>query len=291
MERQERISPVFCQSKYQNMGQRMPYDRKGMNTMKIGYFDSGIGGLSVMHDAMRRMPEEEFLFYMDTDHVPYGNKRKEDVIAYVKTATEFMLQNDCKAMVIACNTATAAAAEIVRKQYDIPIIGIEPAVKPAVEHCQNKRVLVIATELTVREEKLKNLINRVDDKHLVDLLPLQKLVYFAEQFQFDSPECFLYLKQAFSQFDLTQYSDLVLGCTHFNYFKDSYRRLIPEQMKIIDGVEGTNHQLQRILKERNLREKGAGGCTYYRSGRLVADAASLERIRILHQRLDSMERL
>lgn len=259
--------------------------------MKIGYFDSGIGGLSVLHYAMKEMPEEEFLFYMDTDHVPYGNKSKEEVTAYVKKAVEFMIQNGCKAIVIACNTATAVAAETMRQMYDLPIIGIEPAVKPAVEHCKNKRVLVIATELTVKEEKLKNLIQRVDDKHLVDLLALQKLVYFAERFEFNSQECMSYLQEAFSQYELSQYSDLVLGCTHFNYFKDSYRKFIPSEMKIIDGVEGTTHQLQHILDEKHLREKGNGGCQYYHSGRLVEDPTELRQIENLHARLEKMSKL
>ena len=244
-----------------------------------------------MHYAMKTLPEEEFLFYMDTDHVPYGNKSKEDVTAYVKQAVEFMIQKGCKVIVIACNTATAVAAQTVREMVDTPIIGIEPAVKPAVEHCRDKRVLVIATELTVKEEKLKNLIDRVDDKHLVDLLPLQKLVYFAERFEFDAPECFTYLKEAFSAYDLSNYSDLVLGCTHFNYFKDSYRKLIPSEMKIIDGIEGTTHQLQRIMEEKHLYETGKGGCTYYQSGREITDPDMLKKIAALHQRLDEMERL
>lgn len=257
--------------------------------MKIGFFDSGIGGLSVLHHAMKALPQEEYLFYMDTDHVPYGEKTKEEIITYVKNAMEFMVEQDCKAVVIACNTATAAAASVIREQFSIPVIGIEPAVKPAVEKSRNKRVLVIATPLTVKEEKLKNLLNRVDGEHQVDLLALPKLVHFAESLAFDTEECYEYLKKELGRFDLENYSELVLGCTHYNYFKNVYRKIIPEDMRIIDGNEGTVNQLKRMLKKQGRLEKNPLTVTYYQSGRRITDQSFLERIDMLHKRLEQME--
>lgn len=259
--------------------------------MKIGIFDSGIGGMTVLHQAFLSLPKEEYLYYADVDHVPYGVKKKEDIIRYVDDAVKFMISKDVKAVVIACNTATSVAIEALRGKYSIPILGIEPAVKPAVEGCEGKRIMVIATPVTVREEKLKNLIARVDEDHLVDLLPLPRLVTFAERGEFNSPELGQYLKSEFSKYDLSDYSFLVLGCTHFNFFKDSYRRFFPKCVSIIDGSEGTIRHLEDVLRENDLLENNICSAEYYLSGRKVTDKASLERIEKLHQRLDEMLRV
>lgn len=257
--------------------------------MKIGFFDSGIGGLSVLHHAIKILPEEEYLFYMDSDHVPYGERTKEEILTYAKDAVSFMVSHDCKAVVMACNTATAVAAGTLREQFSIPIIGIEPAIKPAVANSKNKRVLVIATPVTVREKKLKLLIDRVDEEHQVDLLALPKLVHYAEKLEFDTQECFQYLKAELTRFPLENYAELVLGCTHYNYFKNVYRRIIPESMRIIDGNEGTVNQLRRLLAQRNALEKNPQRITYYRSGREITDVTTLDKIARLHERLEEME--
>lgn len=256
--------------------------------MKIGILDSGIGGMTVLHQAFLSLPNEDYLYYADVDHVPYGEKKKEDIIHYVDEAVRFMLSKDVKAVVIACNTATSVAIEALRKKYSIPILGIEPAVKPAVEECEGKRIMVIATPVTVREERLKNLIARVDEDHLVDLLPLPKLVPFAEKGEFQSPELEEYLQNQFSKYDLSDYSSLVLGCTHFNFFKDSFRRIFPKCISIIDGSVGTVNHLADVLKENGLLENNTCSAEYYRSGRKVTDAENLERIQKLHRRLDEM---
>ncbi len=131
--------------------------------MKIGFFDSGIGGLTVLSEAIKRLPNHEYLYYADTLHAPYGPKPKEEVRGYVFEAIEFLVQQGAQIIVIACNTATSIAIEELRTKYSIPIIGMEPAVKPAI-HLKDemkKRVLVTATPLTLKEEKLHRLIQRV----------------------------------------------------------------------------------------------------------------------------------
>lgn len=247
--------------------------------------------MAVLHQAFLSLPKEEYLYYADVDHVPYGEKKKDEIIRYVDEAVGFMVSKDVKAAVIACNTATSVAIESLRRKYSIPILGIEPAVKPAVEGCEGKRIMVVATPVTVREEKLKNLIARVDEDHMVDLLPLPRLVTFAEKGEFNSPELWEYLKSEFSKFDLSDYSFLVLGCTHFNFFKDSFRRIFPRCVCIIDGSVGTVNHLTDVLKENGLLENNACTAEYYLSGRKVTDAAGLERIQKLHERLDQMLRL
>ena len=259
--------------------------------MNIGIFDSGIGGMTLLHQAMIMLPQENFIFYADIDHVPYGTKTKEQVISYVDEVMQFMLAHDCKAVVIACNTATSVAAEIMREKYEIPIIGIEPAVKPAVEQSAGKRVMVVATPLTIREEKLKNLVEKVDDAHLVDLLALPRLVSFAEQGEFDTPQVEEYLKEMLAPFSLEEYGELVLGCTHFNYFKDSFRKLLPSHVRMIDGSVGTINQLKRILENKEQLEKNEGSVRYFASGREWIEERDLKRMEMLHKRLENMRNI
>lgn len=149
-----------------------------MKNKPIGIFDSGIGGLSVLAKIIEKLPTEEYIYYADTDNVPYGIKTNEQIKEYVKKAVDFLMDKDVKAIVIACNTATSIAIEDIRKEYSIPIIGIEPAAKPAVEKRHNKKVLLMATPVTVREEKLKKLLKKVDAEHSVDLLAMPELVKY-----------------------------------------------------------------------------------------------------------------
>ncbi|HBV83837.1 MAG: glutamate racemase [Lachnospiraceae bacterium] len=277
--------------------------------MNIGIFDSGIGGLTLLHQAIMLMPQENFLFYADTDHVPYGTKSREQVISYVDEVIRFMISHDCKAVVIACNTATAVAAELMRDRYDcIPIIGIEPAVKPAVEESAGKRVMVVATPLTVHEKKLKKLVERVDDAHLVDLVELPGLVAFAECKEFVSDRVTAYLRKQFNNYTLEQYGELVLGCTHFNFFKDTFQTLMPPHVHIIDGSLGTVRQLMRVLNSKGLLSASQIKATqkesndwetlknnicvkYYTSGHLVTDPLQLNTIQHLHERLELMRKI
>lgn len=164
--------------------------------MRIGFFDSGIGGLTVLHQALKLLPQEDYLFYADTDHVPYGEKTKDEVREYILQAVDFMASQHIKALVIACNTATSIVIEELRQRYDFPVLGIEPAVKPAVEQSEGKqkKVLVLATRLTLQEKKYHDLVHRIDHGEIVDSLPLPGLVQFAEHFDFDEERIIPYLK-------------------------------------------------------------------------------------------------
>jgi len=260
-------------------------------TRPIAFFDSGIGGITVLHEALRLMPDEDYIYYADTLNAPYGIREKHEVKKLVYDAVDFIVRKDVKAVVIACNTATSAAVEDLRRLYSIPIIGMEPAVKPAVEKNgrEHKRVIVTATPLTLKEEKLLNLIDRIDNEHIVDLLPLPDLVKFAERYEFSSGDVTEYLKEQFSGFTLEQYGTVVLGCTHFIYFKTVLSEILPSNIDIIDGNKGTVNNLRRIMENRGEPGCGFGKVEYYRSGEPVTESGEIEKMNMLLQFLSEQK--
>ncbi len=235
--------------------------------MRIGIFDSGVGGITVLHEALSQLPHEDFIYYADTAHVPYGTKSKAEVREYIFEAAGFLARQGIKALVVACNTATSVAIADLRETYSFPILGMEPAVKPAIEKNGHKRVLVTATTLTLQEEKYQNLVARLDQAHMVDALALPELVEYAENFVFDRGILIPFLRHKLDAYDLTQYGTVVLGCTHFPFFKECFRELFPQDTSIIDGNKGTVNYLKKVLTEKNLLSvSGTGDIRYYSSG-------------------------
>ncbi|NMC31155.1 MAG: glutamate racemase [Veillonellaceae bacterium] len=259
--------------------------------MTIGFFDSGIGGVSVLHEARQWLPRSDFLYYADTDHVPYGPKPKAAVREYVFAAVDCLVQQGAGAIVIACNTATSVAIEDLRAKYrQLPIIGMEPAVKVAVDRTPRHagRILVTATALTLKEEKLHNLLVQIDNEHIVDTLPLPGLVEFAENRQFEAATVLPYLREQLGKFALNDYEAIVLGCTHFVFFADLFRNIAAPHTAIIDGNRGTVNNLVRILAAQGMTDQGDGTVTFYQSGRKVEERAALARYGDLLARLDAI---
>ena len=249
-----------------------------MNNKPIGVFDSGIGGLTVLKEIIKILPNEEFIYYADTDNVPYGIKPKEEVKEYINQAVKFLIDKDVKAIVIACNTATSIAINDLRKKYSLPIIGIEPAAKPAIENRGQKKVLIMATPTTIREEKLHNLLKKFSAEEFVDLIAMPKLVEYAESGEFNSKEIEDYLKKQLQEFNLNDYSEIVLGCTHFPFFKEEIKKVVPQSISIIDGSKGVANRLKDILQKNDLLGNNNLKIEYYYSGRKVEDCEKLEKI-------------
>ncbi|SNY36584.1 glutamate racemase [Orenia metallireducens] len=247
--------------------------------MKIGFLDSGIGGLTVLKEALKILPNHEYIYYADTENVPYGIKPKNEVKNYIFNAVDFIIKQGVKAVLIACNTATSIAIKDLRQQYNIPIIGMEPAVKPAVENCDGKRVLVLATPLTLKEEKYQKLVSRLDSKDIVDSLPLPELVEFAENFVFDEEIITRYLKDKFAPYNLNAYGTIVLGCTHFPFYKSFFREILPAHIDIIDGNLATVKHLKRSIEERysNISTDSQGKVNFYLSGNKVCEDVVLDK--------------
>lgn len=249
-----------------------------MNNNPIGVFDSGIGGLTVLNKIVEILPNEKYIYYADKDNVPYGTKPKEEVKRYIKESIDFLISKNVKAIVIACNTATSIAVKDLRKEYSVPIIGIEPAAKPAVENRGEKRVLIMATPTTIREEKLKSLLEELNAIEYVDLIPMPKLVEFAEKGDFNSEEVRQYLKEQLKEYNLNNYSELVLGCTHFPLFKDLLSEVFPKDTQIIDGSFGVANRLKNILEEKDLLGNNKLDIEYYYSGRLANNTEELDKL-------------
>lgn len=223
----------------------------------IAFFDSGVGGITVLNEAIRHLPNEHYIYFADSLNVPYGTKTSEQVIRYVIDAVENLLPLGIKALVVASNTSTSIAIEELRRRYSFVIIGMEPAVKPALEKCLNlgKRVLVLATPLTLKEEKFKKLVTGLDHFQFVDALPLPELVQYCEMLEFDEQIITPYFQSKFAEYDLNQYGAIVLGCTHYSFYRETLRRLLPSHVDIIDGNSGTvRHLMNKLEKTRQLNE-------------------------------------
>ena len=245
--------------------------------MSIGVFDSGIGGLTVLKEAIRLLPGEDFLYYADTKHVPYGTKPKDEVRRYIFDAVDFFKNQGVEALVVACNTATSIAINDRRKEYRFPIIGMEPAVKPALEKVDDRRVMVLATPITVREKKLHDLVERLDSEQTVDLHALPDLVEFAEKFIFDEETIIQYLSDEFSKYDLNEYGAVVLGCTHFVFFRKHFKSILPQGIEIIDGNLGTIKRLMALLENRGSGYGRKGSIEFYCSGEKEIDDSKYRR--------------
>ena len=215
--------------------------------MKIGFFDSGIGGVTIFKKAIDRI-NAEYIYLADNKNNPYGIKPKEDVKRYIFSCIEILIKYGCKVIVIACNTATSIAIDILREKYkNITFIGTEPALKVAVDDAEHSKILLLATSITVNEEKLKNLVIKLKAKGIVDLIPADKLVRFAEEDNFSKEEVKNYIKEILKDYDITKYSHIVLGCTHFPIFKDIFSEIFDNNIKIVDGSEGVVKNLSKKI--------------------------------------------
>ncbi len=217
---------------------------------------------------MRYLPQEHYVYFADSDSAPYGVRSSAEILALVNRAVAFLVkQHQLKALVIACNTATSIAIQQLRKRYDFPIIGMEPALKPALEIATDKAVLVCATEKTLEAPKLQALSQRLGAQKRLQRLSLQRLVTFAERQEWDSPAVQHYLQQQFAGMDWSIIQAVVLGCTHFPYYNSLLRTLIPATIPILNGHAGTVRQLQASVSTAPSGSKGS--LVYYRSERLL----------------------
>ncbi len=224
--------------------------------LPIAVFDSGLGGISVLKELRALMPEENYLYFGDSANAPYGVRSLEDVRNLTMKAISELYDRGIKAAVIACNTATSAAIIPLRERFsDIPVIGMEPALKPAVLEHPHECVLVLATALTLREEKFSHLMERYDDRAEVISLPCPELVEFVERGELEGPNVEAYLSEKLGPWR-EKADAAVLGCTHFPFLREAIRKALKPEAVLYDGGAGTARQTRRQLELRNLRREG-----------------------------------
>lgn len=227
----------------------------------IGVFDSGVGGISVLRELVARMPNENYIFFGDSKNAPYGTKTLKEVQQLTCRDAEYLLTLGVKALVVACNTATSAAIKILRAKYpDMPVIGIEPALKPAVHAIEHPRVLVLATPMTLREEKFHALMQKFETEAEILPLPCPGLVEFVERGELGGPELEAFLEKLFAPYLKNPVDCVVLGCTHYPFVRGTIQKVLGSHVRVFDGGEGTARETQRRLEECGLRnpsqEKG-----------------------------------
>lgn len=229
----------------------------------IGVFDSGVGGISTLRAMIGELPQEHFLYYGDMANAPYGTKSPEEVLSCVRNVVGKLLERNIKALAIACNTATGAAAGTLRKTMDIPVVAMEPALKPAAEKRTGGDILVLATPLTLQMEKFNRLMDKYGEGAV--RVPCPGLMERVEAE--DEAGAQKYLEELFARFDLSRVDAVVLGCTHYVFLKDMIRGLLPERIAITDGNDGTARQLRSVLARENLlRTSGKGSVELETSG-------------------------
>jgi len=213
----------------------------------IGVFDSGMGGISVLGELLRHMPTENYIYYGDSANAPYGVRSTQELIDLSIQVSEYLIDQGAKAIVVACNTATSAAIQELRKKYDIPIIGMEPALKPAIENTDSGSVAVMATEVTLREKKFVKLMERLDTSSPIEKIPCPELVPLVEKGHVTGPEIESAIKTCFADVNTSNIQSVVLGCTHFVFLKEAVRAVLGENVKIFDGNSGTAKHLKYKL--------------------------------------------
>lgn len=219
----------------------------------IGIFDSGIGGISVLRELTALMPGENFIYFGDSKNAPYGTKTIEEVRKLTCADAAHLMEQGVKALVVACNTATSAAIDILRETYrEIPVIGIEPALKPAVHAGNHKRVLVMATPMTLREEKFQHLMGQYRMEAEILSLPCPGLVEFVERGELDSPALEQFLTKLFADYLTHPVDSVVLGCTHYPLVREMIQKVLGKNVQIFDGGEGTARETKRRLEEMEL---------------------------------------
>lgn len=224
-----------------------------MQNNPIGVFDSGVGGTTILKDVQTYLPHEDFVYFGDSKNCPYGDKTAEELMKIVREATEFLLTKNVKMIIVACNTATTRTIEYLRETFpDISFIGTEPAVKPA---CDEKfeNIFVLATEGTVRSERLHFLIERNKKSYqTVTVFPLPGLAEAIEKNnRAKINNCLSTITREYSEEMLEKVDSVVLGCTHYPIVSKKFEAIFPNA-EFFDSGEGVAHQVKRVLSRRDL---------------------------------------
>lgn len=239
-----------------------------MTKEAIGIFDSGIGGTSIFNQIKERLPNENFIYLADSKNAPYGDKSKDDIIALSIKNTELLLTKNCKLIVVACNTATTNAIKVLRHNYSIPFIGIEPAIKPAALNTKSNAIGILATKGTLSS----TLFHEATDLYSQNISVIEQvgtgIVPLIEKGNINTPEMRKLLQNYLEPMLRADIDYLVLGCTHYPYLTPLLTEILPKHVKIIDATLAVARQTEAVLKQNKLlnRSKTKGSSLFYSNG-------------------------
>ncbi len=223
----------------------------------IGVFDSGVGGISVLRELIKIMPGERFIYFGDSANAPYGSRTTAQIRALTLDAAKSLVDRGCKALVIACNTATAAAISDLREAYpNLIVVGIEPALKVAADRFPGGHIGVMATPVTLREEKFMHQLTRFPSV-AVSSIPVSGLVELIEAGKADDAQTEALLRPVLEPF-AGKLDALVLGCTHYPFAKGAIQKILGSRTVLLDGGEGTARETKRRLEQAGLLAQGEG---------------------------------
>ena len=220
------------------------------NNNPIGLFDSGIGGTSIWKEINVLLPNEDTIYLADSKNAPYGQKSKEEIIELSIKNTEFLLNQNSKIIVVACNTATTNAIKELRAKYDVPFIGIEPAIKPAAVNSQKHVIGILATQGTLNSELFHQTAEKFNDTKIIEQIG-HGLVPLIENGKMNSKEMNTLLHQYLEPMIAANIDYLVLGCSHYPYLIPQIKKILPKEIKIIDSGEAVARQIKSVLLDRN----------------------------------------
>lgn len=250
-------------------------------TLPIGVLDSGVGGLSVLRALVQHLPGEKWVYFADQAHVPYGEKPEAALRAYARRIVAFLMARGIKALVVACNTLSAAALDDLRRAFPhLPIVGMEPAVKPAARGTRRGVVGVLATQATLASRRYRHLKARFGQgvRFLED--PCVGLVEHIEAGRLDGPEVETLLREVLRPMQQAGADTVVLGCTHYPFVEPVLRRLLGPEVRLVDPAHAVARQTRRVLEGRGmLHHRGRGGVlTYYTTGSARTFARQIRRL-------------
>ncbi len=228
-----------------------------MSQNPIGIFDSGLGGLTIYNEIHKLLPLENIIYLADSKNAPYGGKPKEQIIEISVKNTEFLLKNNCKLIVVACNTASTNAVKYLREHYEVPIIRVQPAIKPAALNSKTKVVGMLATKGTLESELLFETAQRFASGVKVVERVGEGLVDLIENGKMESPEMTQLLKKYVEPMLDHNIDQLVLGCTHYPFLTEQIREITGEGVQIVDSGEAIARQTRVILDQEGLLNEGS----------------------------------
>lgn len=244
-------------------------NKENQPTAPIGIFDSGVGGFSVLRAVRDELPSENLIYVADQGHVPYGPRSKEEIRAFATGITRFLLNQGAKLIVVACNTASAAALHNLREVFpSVPIVGMEPAVKPAAEITETGKVSVLATPTTFKGDLYASLVTRFGQDIRIFECTCPGLVEQIEAGHIASPETRAILEDALTPMQKEGIDTIVLGCTHYPFVIPLMREIAGSEIRIIDPAPAVARQVRRLLVQHNLLSPNPakGIVEYYTSG-------------------------